>query len=341
MEELNLFSADFLSNGEFHHLYSAFDHHDEIYLWDDRVDLSQSLQPKWNCITDNGNYFDYNSFQLSNCANFVDYHSDKNECNTVGEHRALNYQNYHGYNGMTQNHSDSTTSEKFLTDMDEWKQSHLDDLLYHSSNNNEWELSLENLLMDHPNESGFNVRDLPALTSYCTDSCTSFLKETSEHLDTSLRTFQPNTTYDAAKPIASYVNVNNSSNNSKKYLLTTNDEKEFVCTYGDCRKVYAKAGHLKAHLRRHIGEKPYVCTWPSCTWKFSRSDELSRHRRSHSGIKPYGCDLCPKCFSRSDHLTKHRKVHERKMAAMKIKAVWTKLPPRKPGRKPKGQSLQQ
>lgn len=282
MDELNLFSGDFLSNGEFHHLYSAFDQNDEIcgnyYLWDDRVDLS--LQPKWNCITDSGNYLEYNPRQASNCVNFVNNYSDKNESfptyNIIGEH-------HYGYDEIVQNNSDSTTSEKFLTDMDEWRQSHLDDLLYHTSANNDWDLSLENLLIDHPNDSVFNVCDLPALTSYCTDSCTNFLKETSEHLDTSLRTFHPNPTNDTNKSAISLTNANN--NNNKKYLVTSNDEKEFVCTYGDCRKVYAKAGHLKAHLRRHIGEKPYICTWPSCTWKFSRSDELSRHRRSHSGGK--------------------------------------------------------
>lgn len=338
MEELNYFGADFISNGEFHHLYSVFDHQNEIYLWDDRVDLS--MQPKWNCITSSGNYMDYTTYQVTNCVNFVNNRGDRSEsyapCNMIGDHQ--------GYTGIIQTNSESTPPEKFLTDMDEWKQTHLDELLYHSSSNNEWDLSLENLLIDHPNDADpvFNVCDLPALTSYCTDSCTSFLKETSEHLDTSLRTFQPNATNDQNEATNNGVDSNgNNKNSNRKYLLTASiDDKEFVCSYGDCRKVYAKAGHLKAHLRRHNGEKPYVCEWPNCTWRFSRSDELSRHRRSHSGIKPYSCDLCPKCFSRSDHLTKHRKVHERKMAAMKIKTVWTKLPPRKPGRKPKGQPLQ-
>lgn len=331
MEELNLFGPDFISNGEFHHLYSAFDHH----LWDDRVDLS--FQPKWNCITSSGSYLDYNGCEVSNCVNFVNKNEQSYSTYSVSyEHR--------GYDGSMHTNSDTTATEKFLTDMDEWKQNHLDDLLYQSSNNNEWELSLENLLIDHSSDSdsAFNVCDLPALTSYCTDSCTNFLKEASEHLDTSLRTFQPNSVANKCESIPIYedTSIHDNSNNNKKYLVTSNDEKEFICTYGDCRKVYAKAGHLKAHLRRHVGEKPYICTWPNCTWKFSRSDELSRHRRSHSGIKPYACDICPKCFSRSDHLTKHRKVHERKMAAMKIKTVWTKLPPRKPGRKPKGQPLQ-
>lgn len=334
MEEFNVFGDDFLSNGEFHQLYTAFDAQHDICLWDNRIDFD--LQSKWNFASDTGiertTYMDYSSCQVSGFINVV----DNSEFDSLTSPNGYSLNNQYAYNETSQEYTGSST-ESFLTDMDEWKQNHLDDLLYHS-NNNEWELNLENLIMDNSNDNSvFNVCDLPAKTFYCNDSCTSFLKETSEHLDTSLRTFQPNSIQNT-EPFHADDNGTFKFNNGRKKYPAVNEEKEFVCNYGDCRKVYAKAGHLKAHIRRHIGDKPYVCQWPNCTWKFSRSDELSRHRRSHSGIKPYHCDLCPKCFSRSDHLTKHRKVHERKMAAMKIKTVFTKLPPRKPGRKPKSQT---
>nr|XP_021201196.2 Krueppel-like factor 9 [Helicoverpa armigera] len=89
----------------------------------------------------------------------------------------------------------------------------------------------------------------------------------------------------------------------------------FRCPVEDCGKLYAKASHVRAHLRRHSGEKPYRCTWGECSWRFARSDELARHRRSHSGDKPYRCAECGKQFARSDHLAKHGRVHARRAAA--------------------------
>lgn len=88
----------------------------------------------------------------------------------------------------------------------------------------------------------------------------------------------------------------------------------FRCPVENCGKLYAKASHVRAHLRRHSGEKPYRCTWGECAWRFARSDELARHRRSHSGDKPYGCTECTKRFARSDHLAKHGRVHARRAA---------------------------
>ncbi|XP_055691401.1 Kruppel-like factor 3 [Lutzomyia longipalpis] len=165
----------------------------------------------------------------------------------------------------------------------------------------DWELNLEQLLM----EDSSPLETLPEKTPLCSDSCNLFLKESSENL--------------------------------KLATATRQEVKLFPCTFATCGKSYAKAAHLKAHLRRHMGDKPYACVWPNCSWRFSRSDELARHKRSHSGVKPYHCDYCTKSFARSDHLAKHRRVHERKILSGKVKGVWRALPPAKPGRKPKKQ----
>ncbi|CAF4827420.1 unnamed protein product [Pieris macdunnoughi] len=103
----------------------------------------------------------------------------------------------------------------------------------------------------------------------------------------------------------------------------------FRCPVVECGKLYAKASHVRAHLRRHSGEKPYKCTWGGCSWRFARSDELARHRRSHSGDKPYRCSECGKRFARSDHLAKHGRVHARRAAAAAAAKRATHVPRRR------------
>lgn len=351
MEDFNYFTDDFLSNGGFQQLYSSTEYPEEICLWDTRT-ISEH-----NTNFDLNNCLDYNYYNQINQSDSVfnndDYFVQNTNNNCVLSNDSPAYHNQ--YYDIDQNSFDSeprTVNNDFISyeynnqwidiNYDECNVNQYDQYQYIE---NDWELNLDNLLLDSVFESTTSfTSELPDRTYFCNDSCDLFLKESSDNLNSNLQTFLPHQSQ------RSTPNPNERNETKRQATVTTNkrkqfgeldtaitmdDDKTFTCTFNDCGKVYAKAGHLKAHIRRHIGEKPYVCLWPNCTWKFSRSDELSRHRRSHSGIKPYKCDYCPKCFSRSDHLTKHRKVHERKMAAMKVKAVWTSLPQGRPGRRPK------
>ncbi|KAH8298585.1 hypothetical protein KR018_002205 [Drosophila ironensis] len=175
----------------------------------------------------------------------------------------------------------------------------------------DWEQRLLDNFVEIPELVDF----LPERTPLCTDNCADFLEESNSNL----RLCAPGAGAQVAPPPVPSLPAPQGSNSnlqSPTALQSSAGERVgYLCTFGNCEKLYAKPAHLKAHLRRHMGEKPYACEWADCSWRFSRSDELARHRRSHSGVKPYKCEYCAKCFARSDHLTKHRKVHERRLLA--------------------------
>lgn len=281
---------------------------------------------------------DYNSWQLT--TNTHSSNSSNNNHNSVNLNKELGSLDcplkHLNTNFATPKNDLLYATESFnykpeILDLNEKSlQNSLDYILQNSCDSLEYEdlSSLNNCLSKDLCDWEYNFLDnfieipelvdiLPEKTPLCTDLCNHFLQESAANLKL--------------------------SSSSGPSSPATHD-KSYPCTFGECRKIYAKPAHLKAHLRRHLGEKPYVCNWPNCTWRFSRSDELARHRRSHSGIKPYKCDFCAKCFARSDHLTKHRKVHERRLLAAS-KAGKTllngELPPSvltvRPGRKRKNQ----
>lgn len=103
--------------------------------------------------------------------------------------------------------------------------------------------------------------NLPDQTFMCTDSCTAFLKESSEILRVNSLKIQQQ----------DEVSV---SSVEEAVKGDENEKVLFSCNFGDCTKTYSKPAHLRAHLRRHLGLKPYFCNFPNCSWKFSRSDEL-------------------------------------------------------------------
>ncbi|EDW82109.2 uncharacterized protein Dwil_GK25311 [Drosophila willistoni] len=189
----------------------------------------------------------------------------------------------------------------------------------------------EQRLLDNFIEIPELIEFLPERTPLCTDMCDDFLQESNNNLRLAAPTVTLQTVTESAAAVAPLpspatnqqppaTSTPTSSTTCTESIgmqlsLNAAGERGYLCTFGNCEKLYAKPAHLKAHLRRHLGEKPYACNWPDCHWRFSRSDELARHRRSHSGVKPYKCDYCAKCFARSDHLTKHRKVHERRLLA--------------------------
>lgn len=101
---------------------------------------------------------------------------------------------------------------------------------------------------------------LPDFTLMCSDSCSKFLKETSEILRENSLKFQQN----------------DESVHSEQGKEEEEAKVFFNCHFADCQKTYSKPAHLRAHLRRHLGLKPYLCNFSNCSWKFSRSDELGK-----------------------------------------------------------------
>jgi uncharacterized Zn-finger protein len=109
-------------------------------------------------------------------------------------------------------------------------------------------------------------------------------------------------------------------------------QRDFICPYPDCGKLFIKASKFEDHKRSHTGERPFACEVPTCGKSFTRKDHLQRHARSHQSTststaqnegseqcRPFLCTLhtsgdampCGRRFLTQQHLTRHiRDFHD-------------------------------
>ncbi|KAG8253023.1 hypothetical protein J6590_044017 [Homalodisca vitripennis] len=107
-------------------------------------------------------------------------------------------------------------------------------------------------------------------------------------------------------------------------------ENNSMLTCQVCFHVFASAGSLERHARRHCLDKPYQCA--VCNKAFGRKEHLENHSRSHSGETPYRCQYCEKSFSRKEHMVNHVRKHTvRKVAKQNSdetsRQLFSRLPP--------------
>ncbi|XP_017013773.2 Krueppel-like factor 3 [Drosophila takahashii] len=277
---------------------------------------------------------------LNNAASVVDFecpYAIDNMDNNMDNHLDLEESDYYGIITLDSNNNNSSGNNNIHVELPFTEDPSLfidfSDLTVCPPDLSDWEQRLLDNYVEIPELVDF----LPERTPLCTDNCADFLEESNSNL----RLAAPPP--DLQSPGSGSYPASPADAPAAPPALQLSEnaagERGYLCTFGNCEKIYAKPAHLKAHLRRHLGEKPYVCSWPECVWRFSRSDELARHKRSHSGVKPYKCDYCSKCFARSDHLTKHRKVHERRLLAASRagRLISDDLYAVRPGRKRKNQ----
>lgn len=92
-----------------------------------------------------------------------------------------------------------------------------------------------------------------------------------------------------------------------------NLDKNFVCSFFNCKASFSKSWKLEAHLCKHTGLRPFACV--SCDKSFCTRYQLTRHHLTHSGEKPYRCSVegCPKTFVSSSSMKHHvTRIHQQK-----------------------------
>ncbi|XP_004631175.1 transcription factor IIIA [Octodon degus] len=128
----------------------------------------------------------------------------------------------------------------------------------------------------------------------------------------------------------------NTKSNLKKHFERKheNQQKQYVCSFEDCKKAFKKHQQLKIHQCQHRREPPFRCTQEGCGKHFASPSSLKRHGKVHKGYmcqkgcsfvaktwtelqkhtrethkEEIMCELCQKTFKRKDYLKQHMKTH--------------------------------
>ncbi|KAI5958852.1 SWI5 [Candida theae] len=87
------------------------------------------------------------------------------------------------------------------------------------------------------------------------------------------------------------------------YWVGPNKDKNFICTYKNCGKVFTRRYNVRSHVQTHLSDRPFGCEF--CGKRFVRQHDLNRHLKGHGQSKMYKCP-CGKDFTREDAMKKHQ-----------------------------------
>ncbi|KAJ6648867.1 Zinc finger protein [Pseudolycoriella hygida] len=88
---------------------------------------------------------------------------------------------------------------------------------------------------------------------------------------------------------------------------SADQERKFECTVQNCRSLFKRKGHLKEHMKSHLGVKSHKCE--ICLKSFGKMSILNRHLLYHSNEKKFKCGICSASFISNNQLKRHSLKH--------------------------------